>query len=119
MKLGLGFLGIVFTLAGCRARLVIGDFLHIVEEPPRLARIKVVVGSLKRIFIGAAQRQDGRAADCPELFNQRGFVLQWDGVPHDHKIKVSLFTSVKGSGEAYRRFDLKSLAGEHQLSGVQ
>lgn len=117
--LGVGFLGIVFTFAGGRARLVLGDFLNMAEEAPRLARIKVVIGSFKRIVIGAAQRQDGRAAHCSELFNHRGFILRWDGVPHDHKIKGTFFTSVKGSGEAYRRFDLKTLAGEQQFSGMQ
>ena len=114
-----GFSGIVFMLAGRRALLASGNFLHIVEEPLRVTRIKVVVSGFKGRFIGPVQSQDARPAHCPQLPDNCGFIFRWNGVPHYHQIKFSFFTGANGSGDAYHRFNFKSFTGEQQLPGLQ
>ena len=85
----------------------------------RVARIEVVFRGFKGLLIGPAQGQDGCLAHCSQLRDNRSFICGGDGVPHDHQIKLSLFTGFNGRGEANRGFYIKSFAGEHQLSGMQ
>jgi len=98
---------------------MVRDFLNVAEECLRVARIKVVFCGFQGLVIGSAERQDGRIAHCPQLRDDRSFICRRNGVPHDYQIELAFFTRFNGSGEANRRFNFKSLAGEHQLSGTQ
>lgn len=99
--------------------LVVGDLLHVGEEPLRVARIKVVLRNFKRPFMGPAEGQDGRIGQRLHLLDNKSLIGRGNGVAQYHQVELSIFTRIDSGGEPYRRLNLKSLAAEHELSCLQ